>query len=90
MHKAVKLIITGKVQGVNFRYSTMVQAKALHLAGWVKNADNGSVIAFAEGKEEDVKAFISWCGRGPEHAKVTGVHQEETAPGNLKEFTILR
>ena len=43
---------TGKVQGVNFRYTSMTQATKLGLTGWVRNDDDGSVEMEVQGPEE--------------------------------------
>jgi len=68
-----RLRITGRVQGVAFRASTVVAARALGLAGWVANRADGSVEAVAEGDEGEVAAFIRWCHQGPPAARVDHV-----------------
>ena len=67
--KAIELHITGKVQGVFYRASTLELAQSLNLCGWVKNNKDGSVSAYAEGSEELISQFIQWCQSGPEHAQ---------------------
>ena len=68
-----RLRITGRVQGVAFRASTVTVAQALGLAGWVANCADGSVEAVAEGDEVGVAAFIRWCHQGPPAARVDDV-----------------
>ena len=65
-----RLRITGRVQGVAFRASTVTAARTLGLAGWVSNGADGSVEAVAEGDEAGVAAFIRWCHHGPPAARV--------------------
>ena len=67
---SVILEIFGKVQGVYFRLSTQKKAKELELVGWVKNRCDGSVTAFAQGEEANLKKLIAWCHQGPPLARV--------------------
>jgi len=72
-YKAVRLQITGKVQGVWFRAWTVKQAEGLGLDGWVRNRTDGSVEALVVGGQENVDVFIRLCHEGPPKAHVTGV-----------------
>ncbi len=69
----VCLRIRGKVQGVWFRESARAEAERLGLGGWVKNLEDGSVAAVAEGEEAPLQEFLSWCHRGPSAARVEAV-----------------
>lgn len=71
--KRVKVVITGRVQGVGFRASCQRQAVALGLTGWVRNRWDGAVEALFEGPAEAVDAMLAWCHQGPPMAYVTGV-----------------
>jgi acylphosphatase len=68
-----RLRITGRVQGVAFRASTVATARALSLSGWVANRADGSVEAVAEGDDAAVAALIHWCHQGPPAARVDHV-----------------
>lgn len=70
---AKKLKISGVVQGVGYRYSFHVQARSLHLSGWVRNRIDGSVEATVSGNPEVLKKIIDWAWRGPDGAQVTDV-----------------
>lgn len=67
------LSITGLVQGVWYRKTAVEQATALGLKGYAKNLPDGSVHIEAEGSQEALDAFISWCRNGPPLARVDQV-----------------
>ncbi len=69
----VEIIITGIVQGVNYRYNTREVARKLGLTGWVKNMPDGSVKIIIQGKKKEIDKFIKWCQRGSELSKVENV-----------------
>jgi acylphosphatase len=69
----VRLVITGRVQGVAFRAHTVDEAERLGVTGWVRNLPDGRVEALAEGSRAAVDAFVAWCRRGPRLAQVDDV-----------------
>jgi acylphosphatase len=75
----VHILISGKVQGVNFRASTKERADALRILGWVKNRPDGRVEMVAKGDRESINEFISWCKQGPRGAVVSDVDVTEEA-----------
>jgi acylphosphatase len=70
---ARRLVIRGSVQGVGYRYAMVEAARALDVAGWVRNRRDGTVEAFAQGDAAAIEAIIAWCRRGPPAARVTDV-----------------
>ena len=87
MH-AVNIRITGKVQGVFFRETARQVAEDLGLAGFVRNEPDGSVYAEAEGEKEQIKKFIAWCRKGPEHAKPDAVTSSRQPLSDFEKFEI--
>lgn len=71
--RAVRLVVVGEVQGVFYRAWTQERARALGLAGWVRNRRDGSVEALLSGPDEQVDAMIAACRRGPPSARVEDV-----------------
>lgn len=67
------LRITGRVQGVYYRASMTEEATRLGLQGWVRNRQDGSVEALAQGPASAVQALIDWAHQGPRLARVDGV-----------------
>ncbi len=68
--------VTGRVQGVGFRSWTGRTARALRLAGWVRNLPDGSVELEAEGPVEHMAALREALWKGPMFARVTGVEEQ--------------
>ena len=73
---ALHLIITGRVQGVGFRWACCREARALGVAGWVRNGSDGSVEIQVEGSDDALNALLAWCREGPDraHVQIVGVN----------------
>lgn len=69
-HKALRLIIKGRVQGVFFRDWTVQNANDFKLDGWVRNRTDGTVEALFVGSESNVDKMVNFCKIGPPSAKV--------------------
>jgi acylphosphatase len=83
------LIISGRVQGVGFRFSAYDEAKDLALAGWVRNLAGGDVEIVAEGKQENLQIMAAWAHLGPPSAHVTEVREDWLKfTGEFSEFQI--
>ena len=82
--KRIRVIISGRVQGVGFRYFTQREGERFGLVGWVKNLPNGDVEAEAEGDEAQVDAFVEAIRRGPPASRVLN-YQIDEIPANHRD-----
>jgi len=87
--KAVRVVVSGRVQGVFFRASTREQGERLGLTGWVRNRRDGGVEAHVQGSPAAVEAMVAWCRSGPAPARVERLACEPAAADpSLTRFTI--
>lgn len=68
--RSVHVIVEGRVQGVGYRYSLLLEADRRGVAGWVCNRTDGSVEAVLEGTDDAVDAVLAWMAEGPPGARV--------------------
>jgi acylphosphatase len=85
-HKNIR--ISGRVQGVGFRYAARNMASMAGIHGFVKNLSNGDVYIEAEGTPVQVDDFIAWCQQGPPRARVEYLDITEGAVVGYMEFYI--
>jgi acylphosphatase len=83
-----RVIVSGLVQGVGFRYSLAARAEARGVAGWARNRPDGSVEALFEGAPDAVDALVDWCRDGPRGARVDRVEVYDGEPSGLRGFRI--
>lgn len=69
--------VSGKVQGVGFRYFAQKQAKTLNLNGWVKNTLDGGVLVLAQGDKTAIETLADFLWVGPPHSDVRNVFKME-------------
>ncbi|MDM8520482.1 acylphosphatase [Anaerolineales bacterium HSG6] len=81
----VHVMVSGRVQGVSFRWHTQREAQTYDLTGWVRNLSDGRVEALFEGESQAIHEIIAWCYMGPTSAQVDNVEVDYRAPTN--EFT---
>jgi acylphosphatase len=90
MIKHLNIHIYGRVQGVFYRASAMEAADKLGVKGFARNEKDGSVYIEAEGEDDDLREFISWCYKGPARASVDRIATDEANIKNFTKFTIER
>jgi acylphosphatase len=86
--KRALVVVHGSVQGVFFRAETRDRARSLAVAGWVRNAPDGTVEAAFEGDDERVESMVEWCRRGPGGARVEQVEVTWVEPEGEDGFSI--
>lgn len=91
-HISKHLIISGRVQGVGFRYFTYRTAKEHQLKGWVKNLYDGTVEVVVTGSRKKVAKMIEKLKEGPPSARVQDIEEIDKPPntGQLEDFSIRR
>jgi len=86
---ARRFVLTGRVQGVGFRFFAGESARHEGIKGWVQNRPDGAVEVYAEGDAASVERFEAKLRRGPPGARVAAVDvHEDTPTGWTREFTI--
>jgi acylphosphatase len=88
VEKRVRVVVSGDVQGVGFRWTCRQVASAAGVAGFVRNLPDGRVEAVFEGSADGVNAMVEWCRRGPRWASVTSVDIREESPLGASSFEI--
>jgi len=88
--KRLHAIVHGRVQGVNFRSYTRLQARQLGLTGWVRNLIGGRrVEVVAEGPRERLGNLVRFLHQGPPSAAVDDVEVTWTeATGEFRDFGV--
>jgi acylphosphatase len=86
--KRVRVVVSGRVQGVFFRGDCERMAVSYGLSGWVRNLPDGTVEAAFEGLDADVEAAVAWCRVGPAMAAVDDLVTVEESPTGEKGFRV--
>ena len=86
--KLFKIHVTGRVQGVGFRWSAVREARSLGITGYVKNQSGGNVYIEAEGSLAQLERFVGWCRIGPGIGHVDSVNITEYPPAGYTDFLI--
>jgi acylphosphatase len=82
-----RVVVTGRVQGVGFRYAVSERARTRGVAGWVRNLPSGQVEAVFEGEAGAVEAMVGYCRRGPLGASVEDVRVIAETPAGEAGFS---
>jgi acylphosphatase len=88
---ARRIVVHGRVQGVNFRAATRQTARRHGATGWVRNRPDGAVEAHLEGSADAVEALEAWIVTGgPPAAEITDVEAEDVPAEGLERFEVRR
>lgn len=88
MRVARRYVITGRVQGVGFRYFTEAAAARAGVHGWVRNNPDGSVEVFLEGDVTAVDAVEASLRRGPSPSRIDDVNVTDESPTHRTGFSV--
>ena len=75
--RKVRILVTGRVQGVYFRMFTQNKAKQFGIKGYARNLPDGRVEIIAEADQSSIENFIKWCHKGPVTARVDHIEITE-------------
>jgi len=85
-----KIIVQGKVQGVNFRNYAKSLADEMLIKGQIRNLPNGNVEIIATAEDGIIQQFIDWCYEGSPSSKVDKVMHDDIPLKWFDDFTIVR
>ena len=88
-NQAVRVLVSGRVQGVGFRYFVQTRARQYGLCGYVRNLPDGGVEALAAGERVQLEAFVQDLQQGPPASRVRQClvsWEQDVEPGT--EFSI--
>jgi acylphosphatase len=86
--RRVRVVVSGRVQGVFYRASCAAEAERTGVGGFVRNLGDGRVEAAFEGRPQAVDQMIEWCRLGPRGASVERVELHEEAPTGERSFGV--
>lgn len=66
----MRILIEGRLQGMNFRYHTQQQAKKLGVTGFIRTLSDGRIEIEAQGDEDQVTKMLAWCQQEPQSAHI--------------------
>ncbi|MGD8553229.1 MAG: acylphosphatase [Anaerolineales bacterium] len=88
-NKRAHVLVSGRVQGVSFRYYTVQEAESVGVEGWVRNLWDGRVEAIFEGEEDAVQHMVRWVQHGPSSAQVDSFELDWQEPvGEFDSFRV--
>lgn len=90
MKKAVRLWITGSLQGIFFRQFIQENADAHNVKGYMRKLEDGRTEIWLEGDSAQVDAMILICSQGPKYANIRQVDKKEERMQDFKVFKVLR
>ncbi len=86
---ARRFVVSGRVQGVGYRYFVVREVGALGVAGWVRNLPDGRVEVVVAGDPAQLAAVEGRLWQGPPHAQVAAVEATDVPPPSWTDFRVL-
>jgi acylphosphatase len=75
--KTYKILVSGRVQGVGFRYFSQSRASKYNIKGFIRNIYDNKVEIVCQGEEEELEQFINEVRKGPAFSVVSDIEKEE-------------
>ncbi len=89
VQRRLHAVVNGRVQGVSFRYYTVLEARQQNIKGWVMNRNDGAVEILAEGTEATLQQLLEFLHRGSPSSQVDSVDETwEDATGEFSGFNV--
>lgn len=85
---ARRWLVSGRVQGVGFRYFVQHTATSLGVRGWARNLDDGRVEVFGMGSEASLNELAGALHKGPRMSQVRGIEEHQETPQDFSSFSI--
>ena len=82
----VKIIVSGRVQGVGFRFYCQRKAHEFGISGWARNCSNGTVEVRASGTDEALSEFVTALKRGPKFGRVEDISVNQSGDGSVTDI----
>jgi DNA ligase D-like protein (predicted 3'-phosphoesterase) len=86
--RAIRAVVRGRVQGVGFRDATVRKAQQNGIFGWVRNAEDGSVLVHLEGPDSAVSQTLVFLEEGPRGAGVAAVEVQAAKVEGHEQFAV--
>ncbi|HMQ55913.1 MAG TPA: acylphosphatase [Anaerolineae bacterium] len=86
--KRIRILIEGRLQGMNFRLQTQQAAKGLDLVGFVRTLSDGRVEIEAQGHEDNLEKLLEWVQQEPHSSQIRSILFRYDDPVSYSEFNV--
>lgn len=71
--KQARILIEGRLQGMQFRLQTQKQAQRLSLVGFIRNLSDGRIEIEVQGNEDNIEKLLKWCQEEPHSSQIRSI-----------------
>jgi len=71
--KQARILIEGRLQGMQFRLQTQKQAQRLGLVGFVRNLSDGRIEIEVQGSQDNIEQLLQWCQQEPHSSQIRSI-----------------
>ncbi len=76
----MRILLEGRLQGLNFRYRTQRRAKKLGMTGFVRTLSDGRIEIEVQGSQDNVGKMLAWCQEEPQSSHIKTILYRYEAP----------